>query len=263
MSERTLAERIGPVGEPVLPSHPDVAVWRPATADDIDLIHVMLLAADRVDHPTWVTPRDEIEEIFEASSYDPPRDTLLGLDADGAVVACGVVFLHPSRDVHVNAYLRAACIPDVRGRGIGRELMRWEHERALQALTEIGTTLPATILVYAEEIDVPARHLAERRGFVEERWFSTMVRDLSLEIPEIAVARGGRDDAPTSPSSPTPPTGRRRPGWRATTRSATTGGASRRPPSGGRTSSTARTCAPTCRGSPSRATASSLWPSAP
>ena len=71
------------VGEPVLPSHPDVAVWRPATVDDIDLIHEMLLAADRVDHPTWVTPRDEIEEIFEASSYDPPRDTLLGLDADG------------------------------------------------------------------------------------------------------------------------------------------------------------------------------------
>ena len=195
MSEQTLAQRIGPVGEPVLPSHPDVAVWRPATADDIDLIHVMLLAADRVDHPTWVTPRDEIEEIFESSSYDPTRDTLIGIDADGRVVACGVMFLHPSRDVHVNAYLMGRVHPDVRARGIGRELMRWEHERAIQALTEVATTLPATILVYAEEIDIPARHLAERRGFVEERWFSTMVRDLALEIPEVTIT------APTDPDT--------------------------------------------------------------
>ena len=194
MSERTLAQRIGTVSEPVAPSHPDVAVWRPATADDIDLIHVMLLAADHVDHPTWVTPRDEIEEIFEASSYDPPRDTMLGIGPDGAVVACGVAFLHPSRDVHVNAYLMGRVHPDARGRGIGRELMRWEHERALQALAELGTTLPATILVYAEEIDVPARHLAGRRGFVEERWFSTMVRDLSLEIPQITVAEPAHGD---------------------------------------------------------------------
>jgi mycothiol synthase len=194
MSERTLAERIGPVDEPVRPSHPDVAIWRPATADDIDLIHVMTLAADRVDHPAWVTPRDEIEEIFEASSYDPLHDTLLGLDADGRAVASGLVFIHPSRDVRLNVYLMGRVHPDVRGRGIGRELMRWEHERALQALTQIDTALPATLLVYAEEIDVPARHLAERRGFVEERWFSTMVRDLALEIPEITVGRGEADE---------------------------------------------------------------------
>ena len=64
--------------------------------------------------------------------------------------------------------------------------------------------------MYAEEIDVPARHLAERRGFVEERWFTTMVRDLSLEIPEIAVVGGRGRHPPTSPSCRTPPSGRRR-----------------------------------------------------
>ena len=52
------------------------------------------------------------------------------------------------------------------------------------------TTLPATVFVYAEETDVAARHLAVRRGFVEDRWFSTMVRDLALEIPEIEITTG-------------------------------------------------------------------------
>ena len=190
MSEKSLPERIGAVGEPVPPTHPDVATWRPATADDLGLIHEMVLAADRVDHPTWVTPLDELEEIFDSSSYDPPRDTLLGLDADGRAVAFGVAWVHPSRDVRVNAYLLGRVHPAVRGRGVGRELMRWEHERARQALAGVPTTLPATIMVYAEETDVPARHLAARRGFVEDRWFTTMVRDLSLEIPEIEAAAG-------------------------------------------------------------------------
>ena len=106
MSEKTLAERVGPVGEPVPPMHPDVATWRcrddrTTSTRSIDLT----LAADRVDHPTYVTPRDEIEEVFESSWYDVARDTLLGFDADGRLVACGAVFLHPSRDTHVNAYL--------------------------------------------------------------------------------------------------------------------------------------------------------------
>lgn len=190
MTETTLAERIGALSAPVPPSHVDVAIWRPATSDDIDLVHALVLAADRVDHPTFVTPRDEIEEIFEASSYDVPRDTLLGLDAAGTAVAFGLVFVHPSREERVNAYLLGRVAPSVRGRGIGRELMRWEHERALEVLAGIPAALPATILVYAEETDVAAQHLAERRGFTMERWFSTMVRDLALDIPVIDIAPG-------------------------------------------------------------------------
>ena len=190
MTDTTLAERIGATPAPVLPTHPDVALWRPAAVTDVDVILEMILASDRVDHPTYVTPRDEIEEIFEASFYDADRDTLLGLDADGRALAFGVTFIHPSRDVHVNAYLMGRVHPEHRARGIGRELMRWEHERALQALSETDTTLPATLFVYAEEIDIPARHLAQRRGFVEDRWFSTMVRDLSVEIPEVEISPG-------------------------------------------------------------------------
>lgn len=185
MTEKTTAERIDAPREIALPQHPDVAVWRPATALDLDAAMELVHAADRVDHPSWVTPREDVEETFESSWIDPERDTVIGLDAQGRVIAFGGVELHPSRDANLHAYLGGRVHPEFRGRGIGRELIRWEHERALQALVEEDSPLPAAVFLYAEEPDIGARHLAERRGLREERWFATMVRDLSNEIPEV------------------------------------------------------------------------------
>ena len=184
MSEKTTAQRID-VPEIMLPKHPDVASWRPATADDVDAIMPLVQAADAVDHPAWVSPREEIDETFESSWIDPTRDSLVGFDADGRVVALGTVVVHPSRDVHLHAYLDGRVLPELRGRGIGRELIRWQHERALEALAELDSPLPAAIFVYADEPNTDGRRLAERRGFAEERWFTSMVRDLSVEIPEV------------------------------------------------------------------------------
>ncbi|WP_439591793.1 GNAT family N-acetyltransferase [Microbacterium sp.] len=195
MSERSTAERIDAPGVIELPRHPAVATWRPATDDDVDAITDLAQAADRVDHPSWLTPREDVEETFESSWIDPARDTLLGLDADGRAVALGAVVVHPSREHHLHAYLNGRVHPDFRGRGIGRELLRWEHERTLQALVELDSPLPAAIFVYAEETDTAARHLAERRGLREERWFSTMVRDLALDIPRIEQTMHAGDPA--------------------------------------------------------------------
>jgi mycothiol synthase len=179
---------------PTLPVHADVPVWRAATPDDIDALTALTQAADRVDHPSWLTPREDVEETFESSWIDPSRDTIVGVDATGTVVAYGSAVIHPSRDVHVHAYLDGRVHPEYRGRGIGRELLRWQHERALQALDEVEASAPRAIFVYAEETNTAARHLAERRGLREERWFTTMVRDLAKEIPDAAV-RG--DEAST------------------------------------------------------------------
>ncbi|MET0735982.1 MAG: GNAT family N-acetyltransferase [Microbacterium sp.] len=195
MSEQSTAQRIDAPGGPALPQHPDIATWQSATIADLDDVMDLVHAADRVDHPSWVTPREDVEQTFESSWVDLPRDTLLGRAADGRLLAIGGIEMHPSRDAHLQAYLSGRVHPEARGRGIGRELMRWEHERALQALVELDSPLPAAIFVYAEELDIGARHLAERRGLKEERWFATMVRDLALEIPEVAPTSD-----PASPS---------------------------------------------------------------
>src|SRR6478609_10913163 len=131
-----LSERVGAPAEIAPPTHPDVVSWRPATEADLDAIMELFRAADAVDHPSWTTPREDVAETFVAEHIDPERDTILATDASGRLIAAGEATLHPSRDVHLHAYLGGRVHPELRGRGIGRELMRWEHERALQQIAE-------------------------------------------------------------------------------------------------------------------------------
>ncbi|WP_344073451.1 GNAT family N-acetyltransferase [Microbacterium sediminicola] len=181
-----LAERVGAPAEVAEPQHPDVVEWRPAVESDIDTMMQMLALTDAQDHPTWATPRSEMEELFEISHMNPQRFTRLGFTAGGELIAMAGLMLHPAQDAHVYAYLGGRVHPAWRRRGIGREMMRWEYETAQVALAETGKTLPGAIFVYAHEPDAGARALGADFGLRQERWFTTMLRDLSQPIPEVA-----------------------------------------------------------------------------
>ena len=163
------------------PQHPDVT-FRPATTDDIDAIHAAVAASDRVDHPTWVTPREEVAEVFELSHVDPARDTMLAIAPDGSVAAMGWAMVHPSQDAALHAYLQGTVRPDQRRRGVGTALIGWLYERAVELLAETGSSAPAAIFQYVDEPNPDAVTLGERLGLQTERWFTSMQRDLSDPI---------------------------------------------------------------------------------
>lgn len=171
------------------PQHSEVS-FRPASAEDVDAIHAAVAAADRVDHPTWVTPREEIADTFELSHVDAARDTLLAIAPDGSVVAMGWAMLHPSQDSELHAYLQGTVHPDWRRRGIGTELIAWLYARVTEMIAESGSTADAVIYQYVDEGNADAVALGERLGLRTERWFSSMQRDLSEPIDRVDPPAG-------------------------------------------------------------------------
>lgn len=203
-SSSPLLDRLGPVTEPEQPSHPAIARWRTATRDDIDAIHEVHAAADAVDHPTWITPREDVVDTFELSHIDHSRDTIIGFAADGSPVVFSSSFLHPSREGTLTATIGGAVHPQHRRQGIGSAALAWTHARARQQLAEaIPTVDPARdwtleIKIYAEESTPDVAVIASPYGFAVERWFTTMVRDMGDAVPELPAL----DDITIVPYSP-------------------------------------------------------------
>ncbi|WP_322410486.1 GNAT family N-acetyltransferase [Microbacterium invictum] len=194
MSEdSTVGTRSGDRGDPALPQHPDVALWRTATRADVDAIHGIFAAADAVDHPSWVTPREEIADTFDLPHIDHARDTLIGFAEDGRAIAAGSSFLHPSRNEKLSVHLAGSVHPDWRRRGIGRELFDWQNTRAEQqvadAAASLAEPLPVELKTYAEAVNAGHQALAAAFGFAPERWFATMVRQRS-EVPDVTQPDG-------------------------------------------------------------------------
>jgi len=197
VSEKTLAARVGAPVAPATPSHPEVAAWRTATEGDIDGIHAVLTAADAVDHPTWITPREDVADTFDLPQIDHTRDTILALDPEGTVIGFGSAFLHPARTGTLAVSLGGAVAPAWRRRGIGSAVLEWQRARGLEQVAEVAPGLEpgdwdAELKVFAEDVNVDQQKLATDAGFTPERWFATMVRDLAGPLPEPAEVEGIR-----------------------------------------------------------------------
>jgi mycothiol synthase len=192
----SLAARLGAPVDPIAARHPEIARWRPPTTADIDAVHAVFVAGDTVDHPTWITPRQDIAEYFALSHVDPTRDMIVAETEDGRIVAAGGAFLHPAREGGALTVLVEGTVhPEHRRRGIGTVLHAWLDARAVQAVAEAASQLPdggvrAELKTSSDEHNADLIALAERVGYRIERWFSTMVRDLAAPVPAVSAPDG-------------------------------------------------------------------------
>ena len=188
----SLAKRIGIVETPVLPQHPDVALWRAATGSDIDGIWQLRQSMGEVDHPNYLTARGAIAADFGYSHFHPELDSLVGLDDAGHIVAVGMVMCPPRQVSLVRSMPIGGVHPSLRGRGIGRQLLDWQLARAKQQLASSSKTLPGWVLSYADERSPRNASLFEHAGLGLARYFLTLERSLDTALRAVETADGIR-----------------------------------------------------------------------
>lgn len=166
--------------------HPDIAVWRAPTRDDIDAIHAVVAASDRVDHPSWITTRAAIADLFD-TPHVSADDALVGENAAGEIVTAVAVVREQDVTVQVRVSLRGAVTPEYRRRGIGSIVGEWQYARALEVLNEVESDVDGVIEQYVHEGNPGAAKIVEAHGMTGDRWFVVMERDLSAPIEELDV----------------------------------------------------------------------------
>lgn len=189
---RPLRDRMPPAAAPRIPEGPDGIRWRPLSADDAAVVTELAERISARDHPTWSESLDEIREELGHSWVDPGRDGMLALDAEGTAVAWGLAVAPPNPESLVRVILFGGVDPAHRGRGIGRRLLAWQHERGRELLAQSPLALPAWVLSYAADRAPEHGRLLQRAGFEPARYFTTLEADLADPTPTPAMPEGLR-----------------------------------------------------------------------
>lgn len=192
---------------PAMPAYPDASLglsWASIGSVDVDAWFDLTAAIDAVDEPVERYTRDDLEdELTDGSWKDPEQDSLLGRAPDGTVVAFGLVEPLPGATVR-RVLLWGGVHPRWRRRGVGRELLRWQLDRAdeLLAVPVDTTARPAqgaweSDVSWRVQLSHPERltdrsDLAAAAGLTAVRWFHDLGRELTTPgapvVPDLAVA---------------------------------------------------------------------------
>ncbi|MFD6139597.1 GNAT family N-acetyltransferase [Promicromonospora sp. NPDC060271] len=168
--------------------------WRPWTRADLPALTELMHTVEKADGRDWFTSPGEIDELFGAPVFDAATDTLVGLDADGTMLAHASVERYPTAGVSLlRARVTGGVHPARRGEGIGTELLAWGTGRARQALAALGTDpelagLPGRIAAHVSDVDPAERHaLLRAAGYEPMRYYANLLRDLSEPVPAIGL----------------------------------------------------------------------------
>lgn len=148
---------------------------RRAGPDDVEaIVDVYLASRDAAPMPAGVHPRAEVVE--HTRRVLPDREVWLAIDDERVV---GLVLLQCSDLNWLFVH------PDAQGRGVGSDLL--DHAKAQR---------PDGLALWVFEMNTPAQHFYEARGFVEVR---RTHGDNEEGAPDIRYAWGSHPEGPMSP----------------------------------------------------------------
>lgn len=182
-----LNQRVVAPDSVVLPSADASITWRAATLDDVDAIYNCESEIGALEHPHYVVTLEEITDDLSHSWVDLARDTCIVFDADGTVLAWGIVTLPPGQETLVRSILSGGVRPSARGRGIGRQLLAWQCDRGMQQLATSSLELPGWLLAFAPDTAVATARMFERNRMTVARYFMELCRDLATPVEPLAL----------------------------------------------------------------------------
>ena len=154
---------------------------RPPREEDFDEVLAVLQAADAalIGESDWLAEdlRDEWEDVA-----DLERDAWV-VEIDGRIAGHAFLTTRPTR-LSADGYVH----PDLRGRGVGSELLRLTEERARELGEGLDGPVKLQNATLVGDACVPA--LYARLGYEPARHFFRMVIDLDDEPPEHAEPDG-------------------------------------------------------------------------
>jgi mycothiol synthase len=156
----------------------------PIGPDDVDAIHGLYRRWETHWDVPFVTSPEEILEDLADPHLVPDLD-VRGVWSRDRLVALGTVSHNPSGTRQEKVFVGGRVDPACRGSGIGRRLLAWQIERAVERLRDCDPSLPWFIRTHEFEWVIDAHHLYSRFGLAPIRWYEDLVRPLSepLEIP--------------------------------------------------------------------------------
>jgi ribosomal protein S18 acetylase RimI-like enzyme len=170
-----------------LPEHPEVRLWRPAVRTDLGALWELNRAMSLADHPNHITTRAGLDSLFQLSYFRPARDSLLGFDAAGRMIASGMAMTPPGYETLARSIIFGGVHPERRGQGIGAELLAWQLGRARQQLESTPDDVSRWVVAFSDERAPQEGRLLESTGLRLARHFTGMERVLAepIQAPEL------------------------------------------------------------------------------
>lgn len=158
---------------------------RPLDLDDVDAIHDLY----RRWETHWKVPVVTSPTVIAEGLADPhlvPELDVRGVWCEGRLVAYGSVNHTPSGVRQERVFVDGKVEPTMRCLGIGRRVLAWQIERAVERLREADPSIPWYIRTFEWDWITDAHHLHSRFGLFPVRWFEDLIQPVSEPL-DVAV----------------------------------------------------------------------------
>ena len=175
---------------PGAPRIPGLAARRVRGPEDYPVIAGIILRSREADSVTLMTTAEEVRATFENPvRFDPRRDAVI-IEVGGEPVGYSRVRWSRQRD---GTYIYSHwdhLVPEWRGRGLRRAMVRWEGARLAEVAAGHPREGPRWLDAMVPEQEADRVAALEAEGYRPARWFFEMLREGLDDVPDMPLPPG-------------------------------------------------------------------------